>query len=134
MNLGNDMYFVYDGECPICTLGASIYALRENIGELYTIDARTERDHPVMQEINNAQLNVDDGMVIKYDNQLYQGKEALRLMAELGAPEGLINQLSNSLFRYQAIANMCYPFMKAGRNVALRLKGVGKIENLKAKQ
>ena len=127
------VYFVYDGECPLCQLGASFYKVREVIGELELVDARTEKDHPVMQEVNAAKLNLDEGMVLKYQGQLYQGVEALYLMAKLGADEGVLNRLNNTLYKSKTLAKMHYPFMRGVRNLMLKAKGVKKIQNLEAK-
>jgi len=124
------IYFVYDGECPICQMGADLYKIRQSVGELITVDARTEKDHPVMLEVNKARLNLDDGMVIKYNNQLYQGEGALHIMATLGADKGWFNHLNNTLYKSKTLAKVSYPFMKGARNIALKLKGAGKIHNL----
>jgi len=124
------IYFVYDGECPICQMGADLYELRQSVGELLTVDARTQLEHPVLREVNQAGLDLDVGMVIKYRGQLYQGKEALRLMALLGAGRGWFNRLVITLYRFKFITWLSYPFMKGARNFALKLKGVGQIRNL----
>lgn len=126
----NVMYFVYDGECPICQMGASLYKVKKSVGELRTVDARIEKDHSVMREVNQARLNLDEGMVIKYNDQLYQGEEALHLMATLGADSGWFNHINNTLYKSRALAKLSYPFMKGARNMALKLKGAGKIHNL----
>lgn len=125
--MSDDLYFVYDGECPICCLGASMYRLRQSVGALHTVDARTEREHPVMREVSAAGLNLDEGMAIKYRGRLCQGAEALHLMATLGADEGFLNRINNHLFKSERMAKLCYPSMRAARNLALKLKGVGKI-------
>ncbi|PZP84653.1 MAG: hypothetical protein DI582_08230 [Azospirillum brasilense] len=130
VELKGDVYFVYDGECPICTLGARFYQVRRSVGKVITVDARTEADHFVMQEVKVARLDLDEGMVIRYQDRLYQGAEALHLMATLGADEGLLNQLNNKIFVSRRLADLLYPSMRMARNIALRLKGSGKIRNL----
>lgn len=122
-----DIWFVYDGECPLCQMGARLYRLRQSVGTLHTVDARTEKDHPVMQEVNHARLNLDEGMVIKYQGVLYQGKEALHVMAQLGGQQGWFNTVNTTLFRSKVMATLCYPSMRAARNMALKIKGVEKI-------
>ncbi|MGE3713280.1 MAG: DCC1-like thiol-disulfide oxidoreductase family protein [Alphaproteobacteria bacterium] len=124
------LWFVYDGECPICQMGASLYRVRQSVGELKTVDARTEKNHSVMQEVNAAQLNLDNGMVVKYQNRLYQGKDALNLMAKLGGDDSVYNKINSRLFKSAAVSAACYPFMRGARNIALALKGVGKLNNL----
>lgn len=125
-----DIWFVYDGECPVCQLGAGLFKVRQSVGQLHTVDARSEPDHPVMREINAARLDLDKGMVIKYLDQLYHGPDALALMARLGADEGLFNQINRNLFRSPLMVKLGYPPMRLAREVALRLKGAGRIRNL----
>lgn len=125
----SDMWFVYDGECPICQLGASYYRFRQSIGTLHTLDARTNKDHPLIQEINRAGLDMDQGMVIKFDGKLYHGPQAWQRMAELGEPADWFNK-ANRPFRNPWLARCMYPLMKAGRNLALAIKRKGKIRNL----
>lgn len=124
------IWFVYDGECPICQMGAALFKVRQSVGELHTVDARTEPHHPVMQGVNAARLDLDQGMVIKYLGQLYQGEEALRLMAKIGADQGLFNKINRALFQSETMVRFGYPPMRFARNVALAIKGVGKIRNL----
>lgn len=124
------IYFIYDGECPLCQMGAGLYKLKQSVGDLETIDARSQKSHPIMQEANQANLNIDEGMVIKYQDKLYQGQEALHLMANLGADIGLFNKINNKLYKHKSLTKLSYPLMKTARNLALKLKGVGKINNL----
>src|SRR5262245_2189102 len=121
----SDIWFVYDGECPICQIGATYYKVRQAVGQLHTVDARTEANHPVMLEVNQAGLDLDEGMVIKFENQLYQGEQALILMAKLGADAGAFNKVNNFLFQSAPLARLLYPAMKGARNLALKFKGVG---------
>lgn len=122
-----DIWFVYDGECPLCQMGARYYQLRAAVGKLITVDARTEHAHPVMQEIKQAGWDMNDGMVIKYQQKLYQGSDALVLMARLGAEDDIFNRINHRLFASESISKMAYPWMKAMRSVLITLKGVGKI-------
>lgn len=128
--MAEDIWFVYDGECPICQMGAALYTVRQSVGKLHTVNARTEKGHPVYREVNAAGLDLDRGMVIKYRDRLYQGEEALHVMAALGADSGWFNKVNNRLFRHKALARLCYPFMRGARDVALAVKGSGKIRNL----
>lgn len=128
--MSETVYFVYDGECPICQMGASMYTVKQAVGTLETVDARTQQDHPIMQEVNAAGFDLDRGMVVKYRDQLYQGEGALHIMAQLGADDHLLNAINNRLFKSKTLAQLCYPSMRAVRNLALAVKGVSKIRNL----
>ncbi len=123
-------YFVYDGQCPICQIGAGSYKLREDLGAYETIDARHQHDHPILQEVNQAGYDLDQGMVIKYKNLFYQGEEALMIMAQFGSKQGIFNLFNNTLFKSAKLAKFCYPFMRGGRNILLKIKGVKQINNL----
>jgi len=125
-----DIIFIYDGECPICQMGASLYKVRQSVGQLHTVDARMEKDHPSVREATAAGFDFDVGMVIHYQDQFYQGDAALHIMAQLGVDKGWFNRIGNRLFKSKALARLCYPSMRATRNVALAMKGVGKIRNL----
>jgi predicted DCC family thiol-disulfide oxidoreductase YuxK len=133
MILSDTLWFVYDGECPLCHRASLSYKLKQSVGQLQLVDARTQADHPVMQEINVAGIDLDKGMALKYQGHLYAGKDALHLMALLGAEEGVYNKINNRLFRSQGRAAFFYPFLKSVRNLLIRLKGVGKINNLRRK-
>lgn len=126
----SDIWFVFDGECPICQMGVSLFKVKKNVGVLNTVDARSEQDHPIMKEVNDAKLNLDAGMVLKYEGKLYQGDEALVLMANIGDAKDTFNGINRVLFRSKILSKLCYPFMKLARDIAITFKGVGKINNL----
>lgn len=125
-----DIWFVYDGECPICQMGANLFKVRQAVGKLHTIDARTQKTHPIMSEIQEANLNLDKGMVLKYEGRLYQGDEALIVMADIGDSKDAFNGLNRMLFRSRTVSKICYPFMKLARDMALKMKGIKQIKNL----
>ncbi len=127
MTAPSDLWFVYDGACPLCTFGASFYRVRREVGVIHGVDARAEPNHPIMQEIRHAGMDLDEGMVIKYQGNLHHGREALILMAQLGADIGAFNKINNRLFRSQRLAEVCYPAMKCARRLALWLNGAGMI-------
>src|SRR5690349_17069816 len=98
-NLPRIIWFVYDGECPICNIAAREFRIAKAAGELRLLNARENRKHPVMQEITRRGFNLDEGMVITYHDMYYQGKDALHLMALLGSNCGWFNRMNVLLFR-----------------------------------
>ena len=123
-------YFVYDGDCPLCTQAARALRIRKAIGRLELVDARNDKDHPVLLEVKAAGLDLDQGMVFKTGGTLYHGADALHMMALLGSGQGWFNRLSAMLFRSKRVAAIAYPPMRATRNVLLALFGADKIGNL----
>jgi predicted DCC family thiol-disulfide oxidoreductase YuxK len=126
----SDIWFVYDGDCPICSAAANALEIRKSVGQLYLVDARVETSHPLIQEIKDRQLDLDEGMVLKYAGNYYHGRDALHMMALLGSSRGWFNRANALLFRSRLVARICYPVMRAVRNTLLRLKGVRRIRNL----
>jgi predicted DCC family thiol-disulfide oxidoreductase YuxK len=125
-----DVWFVYDGECPLCRSAATALRIRAAVGALNLVDARTEKHHPVLAEINQAHIDLDQGMVIKFGGKLYHGADALAMMAFLGSGRGWFNRINALLFRSPRIARFAYPPMRATRNLLVRLRGAGRIRNL----
>ncbi len=127
----NDVWFVYDGDCPICNGAANAFKIKEAVGRLNTVNARTEKNHPVIQEINKLGLNLDDGMVIKFKDTCYHGVDALHVMALIGTNSGFFNRVNCFFFRSKFLSKICYPFFRAGRNFTLWCKNVDQINNIK---
>lgn len=134
--LGNpekeEVLLVYDGECPLCRAGANNFCVNENNeGRLNRINKRAVNDHPVIAEIRQQQLNLDRGMVLKYQGKLYQGAEALHVMSRISTGNSWAARCSKALFRTRFMAYACYPFLRFARNMLIRMKGVGPINNLR---
>jgi predicted DCC family thiol-disulfide oxidoreductase YuxK len=126
-----DVWFVYDGECPLCLMGATHFRIKQAVGNLHVLDARQAGEaHPVMQDLKAHRLDLDQGMVLKIGGRLYHGADALHVMAIIGTNTGWLNRINAALFKSKALARLCYPLMKAARNLALAVKGVPNIDNL----
>ena len=125
-----DVWFVYDGDCPICSVAARGLRIRKAVGSLNLVDARTDIDHPILKEVQDLKLDLDEGMVIKFRDTCYHGADALQVMALLGTGQGWFNRMNAWLFRSRTLSKICYPPMRATRNLLIRLRGVEKIGNL----
>lgn len=44
------IYFVYDGDCPICNYAAHALKISEAVGKLELVNAREQKTHPVYKE------------------------------------------------------------------------------------
>ena len=120
---------IYDKECPACHFYCQIVRIRQSVGELVLIDAR---DNPeVLVEVNAKGLDIDQGMVLKMDGQLYYGADAIHLLALLSGRSGVFNRLNYWLFSSKKAAAILYPILRSCRNVLLKILGKTKINNLK---
>lgn len=128
--LHSDLWLIYDGECPLCNKAAHAIQIKKTVGNLHLINAREDRDHPLVKEASIRQLDLDEGMVLKYQGSFYHGQDTLHMMAFLGSEKGWFNRLNAFLIRSKFFARLSYPAMRAMRNTLLRFKGVQKIRNL----
>jgi len=130
-NKQSELLFVYDGECPLCLMGATHFRIKDAVGTLKVIDAREDNSHPILDEIKSRDINLDNGMVIKYKENYYHGEDALHVMAMLGSNIGWFNKINSSLFKSKILSKLLYPSMKGTRNLMLKIKGVDQLRNLK---
>jgi predicted DCC family thiol-disulfide oxidoreductase YuxK len=127
-----DVWYVYDGECPLCRTAAHALRIRESVGALHLVNAREDIGHPVLEEINKTGLDLDKGTVMKFGGRFYHGADAMTLMALLGSNIGWFNKMNAALFSSPALASIAYPFIRSGRNILLALKNVGQLHNLQS--
>lgn len=127
----DDVWLVYDGECPVCKTYCKYIRIRDAVGRLHLIDAR----HPsqLMDEITAAGLDIDQGMVVKFKDVMYYGPDAIHILTMLSTPSGIFNRINYYVFGTRIGANVFYPIGKAFRTVVLKLFGIKYIENLKFK-
>lgn len=112
---------VYDGDCPFCSAYVRLVRLRETFGKVRLVDARS--DDPIVDEIRAAQLNLDEGMVLKLGGALYHGDRCLHMVALMSTPSGLFNRVTKALFTSPRMARRLYPLLVAARNATLALLG-----------
>lgn len=116
------LWLIYDGECPLCSNYAQFLRLKQTVGELILVDAR--QGGPIVEEIRRLPHDLDDGMVVKIGERFYIGHEALHVLALLSDSRGVFNRVNRWMFSSAAAARLGYPWLKLGRQVVLRMKGV----------
>lgn len=117
----SDNWLMYDGECPFCSAYVKLLKIRENVGPLPLINARD--DTPQLREVQAAGLDLDEGMVLKLSGRLYHGDDCIHALALLGDTTGPFNRINGWVFRSKTRADVLYPVLRAGRNLALLLLG-----------
>ncbi len=119
------LWLVYDGECPICRPSANALKIKAAVGKLELVNAR--EPHPILAEIRQAGLDINEGMVVKFNNKLYHGTDAQHFLALVGTTHDWINRLNYLLFRNQFMARIFYPVLRFARTFLLSIKGIPKI-------
>ena len=120
-----EVLIVYDGQCPFCSRYVELVRLRQSLGQVRLINAR--EGGPLVDELQRAGVDMDEGMALKLDGRLYHGHECIHMLALLSTPSSAFNRLNAALFRSPRAARLLYPVLRTGRNAALRLLGRSKI-------
>ncbi len=123
-----DIELLYDRECPACEFYCRRVDVHESAGRLVRIDARD--DSEVLREVTALGLDIDEGMVLKKDDRIYYGADAINELARLSSGSGLFNRIASATFRSPAVARTLYPILKAVRNLLLKMLGRSRINNL----
>ncbi|MBE9398257.1 DUF393 domain-containing protein [Pontibacterium sp. N1Y112] len=124
----NEVLLIYDKECPACDNYCQVVRIRETVGKLRLIDARENSEE--LEEITALGLDIDQGMVLKLDGQIYYGSDAIHALALISSRSGLLNRLNYYLFRSKRLSYIFYPMLRFLRNVLLKVLGKTKINNL----
>lgn len=117
----SENWLLYDGECPFCSAYVKLVRLRETVGPIAILDART---HPqAVEEARGQGLDVDEGMVLKLDGRYHHGADCMTVLSALTTPSPAFSRLNRLLFRSPSVARRLYPVLRAGRNATLALLG-----------
>jgi predicted DCC family thiol-disulfide oxidoreductase YuxK len=115
---------VYDGDCPFCTQYVTMLRLKAVAGDVELVDARSDHDLAIWAR---RHFDLDDGMAVRIHGAWHTGSDAVHALALLTGPSSTLNRLHYAVFRHRRTSAAIYPFLRAGRNLALRLIGRQKI-------
>jgi predicted DCC family thiol-disulfide oxidoreductase YuxK len=112
-------YVLYDGECPVCSRYTRFVRFRETVGEVVLLNCR---EYPtLLADLKTKGFNLNDGMLLSYQGQLFYGDKAVYMMATLSTPHNACNRLNAMLFRNPTTVKYIYPVMVLGRKALLML-------------
>ena len=117
---------VYDGECPFCSRYIGMLRLRDAVGPVQLIDARS-RD-PAVARLQRMGYDLNDGMVVEYAGRTHHGADGLNLLALLSTGSGTFNRINAAVFRSTTASKLLYPALRLGRNLTLRALGRRQID------
>ena len=123
-----EIFLVYDRECPACNAYCQVVRIRESVGDLQIIDARENSE--VMKEITSQGHDIDQGMVLKMGGQLYYGADAMHALALIGSRSGVFNRINYWIFKSKTASAFLYPILRLFRNLLLKVMRKSKINNL----
>lgn len=99
--------------------------LKASIGPVALMNAR---DGGVFIEaLAKLGYDLDQGMVLIWNDQVYHGEECVHRLALLSSGSGLFNRINAFVFRNPRVSALLYPMMRFGRNLTLRILGRRKL-------
>ncbi|TQV72423.1 DUF393 domain-containing protein [Aliikangiella marina] len=127
----NQILLVYDKECPLCDNYCRMVRIREDIGELVLVNARENSE--VMAQITQMGLDIDQGMVLQMNGNIFYGSDAIHALAMISSRSTFFNRVNYWMFNSKKLSMILYPLCRFFRNLLLKVLGVKKINNLALK-
>lgn len=113
---------IYDGQCPFCASYVAMMRLRATVGAVELVDARGNDLR--VQDVQKAGYDLDAGMVVLWQDEVFFGDSAVHLLATLSSERGSIfNRVQRRMFATPHRARRLYPILAAGRRLFLGLIG-----------
>lgn len=119
------LILVYDGGSPICKYYATRVNIIKSFSDFQLINARD--NHPIMIEIAQRGINIDQTSVLIIGDIFYVGAEASHKLALISSRSNLFNQINYWVFKSTFRAKILYPVFKCFRTILLKILGINKI-------
>ncbi|WP_245667680.1 thiol-disulfide oxidoreductase DCC family protein [Neptunicoccus sediminis] len=119
--MNQNLKIVYDGDCPFCARYVRFIRLKDTVGEVDLVDARSE--DPAVERVRASGVDLNDGMALIDGDRIYFGDECIHRLALMSTPSGVFNRLNAAVFRSPTLSRLLYPVLKTGRAITLRLLG-----------
>jgi predicted DCC family thiol-disulfide oxidoreductase YuxK len=112
---------IYDGDCIFCANYVRLLRLRQSIGKVELLNARS--DDPRVKDYWGQGYDLNRGMLFVHAGRVYHGDEAINVLASLSSDSTVFNRVNGLVLSNARTARMVYPFLKFGRRVVLLLRG-----------
>lgn len=112
---------VYDGDCIFCQNYVRLVRLRETIGNVELLDARS--GDPRIAEYRSQGYDLNEGMLFVWSGRVHHGSDAVHVLSGLSTDTGWFNRLNRAVFSSRAAATLLYPLLKLGRRATLFARG-----------
>jgi predicted DCC family thiol-disulfide oxidoreductase YuxK len=112
---------IYDGDCIFCQNYVRYVRLRETVGKVEMLDARS--NDPRLSTYWQQGYDLNEGMLFVYKGRAYYGSDAVHVLAGLSSPISLFNRLNRAIFSSRTASTVLYPLLKLGRRVTLFARG-----------
>lgn len=116
----------YDDECPFCKEYSRYVKLKQNY-EITVINARDE--HMQIREFKKKGMDINKGMILEIDGQLWQGEEAILQIDYLLVHKTFSDKVRTFVTTIPYLMKLLYPVIKGFRYITLKI--IGKNPNIK---
>lgn len=110
---------VYDGQCPFCRW--YVDSLAGDDRALVKEDARCSPQ--LVEQLQSAAIDINQGITLLKGGQIFQGAEALTLLARHHAGSVFLKSIHHRLLYYRLVSVLLYPFLRLLRNGYLKVMG-----------
>ena len=110
----------YDKQCPFCSKYANLLKLKENF-KISLKDARKNLDEIALV---CGSLNINDGFIVLYKNDCFQGAKALAFLNSAIDKTTLLGKLHFFFCYDNLFSNFLYKFLFILRKIILFILGV----------
>ena len=97
-NLKQKITIYYDKQCPFCSKYANLLKLKEN----FEITIKDARENQSEISLICPNLNINDGFIVIYENNCFQGAKALGFLNSAVDKDTFLGKL-HFIFRYDNI-------------------------------
>lgn len=112
---------IYDGACPFCRAYVRLLRLRQAIGPVELLSAR-EAD-PRIAQYQQQGYELDQGMLVVMSGVVHAGADAMQVLALCSTRAGWFNRCNRLVFSSACLSRWFYPVLRAGRRLALLVRG-----------
>lgn len=117
---------IYDGDCVFCQNYTRYVRLRDSVGPVELLDARS--GDPRVTRYWREGYDLNEGMLFVHQGRIYHGAEAVSVLAGLSSSSTLFNRLNRALLVRPSWSRIIYPWLKSGRRLTLFLRGKGLLD------
>ena len=116
-----DSFVLYDGDCPVCRSYMALAQLRRLRPDIAILNARDEPD--LVAALRRDGHEINDSILVRLGPDIYEGAKATGLIAELGSDNPWTRRMALYAIGGGPWASALYPWLRATRNLLLRLMG-----------
>ena len=119
-SLKQKLTIYYDKQCPFCSKYANFLKLKEN----FEITLKDARENQSEISLLCGNLNINDGFIVIYKNDCFQGAKALAFLNSAVDKTTLLGKLHFFFCYDNLFSNFLYKFLFILRKIILFILGV----------